>query len=67
VRYKKHFFSKPLDAEAEIAETQVWLDSFILHNYIKQNGFKLLYNQLENILSQIVTIIYSPEKWRLLK
>jgi four helix bundle protein len=66
-RYEKLFISKLSDAEAEAAETQVWLDFCISHNYIKQEDYELLYNQLEHILSQIVTMINSPEKWCFLK
>ena len=36
-RYPKHFISKLSDADAENAETQVWLEYALRCNYINQN------------------------------
>ena len=42
-RYPKSFVAKLNDAEAEVAETQVWLDYALTCNYINLAEYKPLY------------------------
>jgi len=64
-RYPKSFIVKLSDAEAEAAETQVWLDFSLEFNYIDKEKHALLYDKYDHILSQLVIMINSPEKWSL--
>lgn len=64
-RYEKAFIAKLSDCEGEAAETQVWLDFALAHNYIKLELHSELYQQYENIIGQIVNMLRSPEKWSL--
>jgi len=62
-RYPKSFIAKLSDAEAEAAETQVWLDFSSEFNYIDKEKHAMLYDKYDHILSQLVIMINSPEKW----
>ena len=62
-RYPKSFIIKLSDVEAEAAETQVWLDFSLEFNYIDKEKHALLYDKYDHILSQLVIMINSPEKW----
>ena len=62
-RYPKSFVVKLSDAEAEATETQVWLDFSLEFNYIDKEKHALLYDKYDHILSQLVIMINSPEKW----
>ena len=62
-RYPKSFISKLSDSEGEAAETQVWLDFAMEFGYIGKEKQELLYDNYDHILSQIVIMINSPEKW----
>jgi len=62
-RYPKSFIAKLSDAEAEAAETQVWLDFSLEFNYIDKEKHAMLYDKYDHILSQLVIMINSPEKW----
>jgi len=62
-RYPKSFVSKLSDSEAEAAETQIWLDFALEFKYIDQEGHTMLYEKYDHILSQLVIMINSPEKW----
>lgn len=62
-RYPKSFVVKLSDAEAEAAETQVWLDFSLEFNYIDKEKHALLYDKYDHILSQLVIMINSSEKW----
>lgn len=64
-RYEKAFIAKLSDCEGEAAETQVWLDFTLAHNYIKLELHTELYKQYENIIGQLVNMLRSPEKWSL--
>jgi|SRR5665647_174503 len=64
-RYPKSFIVKLSDAEAEAAETQVWLDFSLEFNYIDKEKHALLYDKYDHILSQLIIMINSPEKWSL--
>ena len=62
-RYEAHFISKLSDVEAEAAETQVWLDFAMEFEYINEVEFNLLHDKYDHILSQLIIMINSPEKW----
>ncbi len=62
-RYKKHFCSTLNIAEAEAAETQVWLDYAAAHGYLDQDTAKLANDFYDEILRMIVAMISAPEKW----
>ena len=62
-RYPKSFISKLSDSEGEAAETQVWIDFALAFNYIEEDKHDILYDQYDHILSQLVIMINSPEKW----
>ena len=62
-RYPKSFVAKLSDSEAEAAETQVWLDFALEFNYIDNERHALLFDKYDHILSQLVIMVNSPEKW----
>jgi four helix bundle protein len=62
-RYEKAFVAKLTDAEGEAAETQVWLDFSLQHQYTSQKAHDLLYEKYEIILNQILSMINSSGKW----
>lgn len=64
-RYEASFISKLSDAEAEAAETQVWLGFAIECGYLdKQTGQEFLIN-CDNVLGKIVSLINDPQPWLL--
>lgn len=62
-RYPKSFIAKLSDSEAEAAETQIWLDFALAFGYIDNEKHAMLYDKYDHILSQLVLMINSPEKW----
>ncbi len=64
-RYPKSFISKLSDADAEAAETQFWLDFSFDCCYFDKEIHQSLYGKYNHILSQLVIMINSPEKWSL--
>ena len=62
-RYPKSFIAKLSDSEAEAAEVQVWLDFALSFNYIEEEIHKKLFDNYDHILSQLVLMMNSPEKW----
>jgi four helix bundle protein len=64
-RYPAAFASKLSDAEAEAAETQVWLEFAVKCEYMtKENGDELD-KTYDHILGKIVNMINHPEDWTL--
>jgi len=62
-RYQAAFISKLSDAEAEAAETQVWLEFAATFGYLAPddaNALDLAYNE---VLRTIVGMISHPETW----
>jgi four helix bundle protein len=66
-RYKASFLSKLNDAEAEAAESQVWLKFAVKCEYLDVETGRQLYSQYNQILGLIVSMINSAEKWLLKK
>ena len=62
-RYPKSFVAKLSDSEAEAAEVQVWLDFALSFNYIGKEIYRELFDNYDHVLSQLVLMMNSPEKW----
>jgi len=64
-RYEASFLSKLSDAEAEAAETQVWLEFSVKCGYLKKDTGQELASNYDNILGKIVNMINNPKQWLL--
>ena len=64
-RYEASFVSKLSDAEAEAAETQVWLEFATRCNYLKAQAGEEISASYNNTLGKIVRLINDPEPWLL--
>lgn len=64
-RYEASFLNKLSDAEAEAAETQVWLEFAFQCGYFKEEYFQTLPVAYDNILGKIVNLINNPQQWLL--
>jgi four helix bundle protein len=64
-RYQASFISKLSDAEAEAAETQVWLEFAIRCNYVNVHVGEEISISYDNILGKIVKLINDPQPWLL--
>jgi four helix bundle protein len=62
-RYEAAFVSKLNDAEAEAAETQVWLEFSVKCNYLDAAVGRELYTTYDHILGKLVNMILHPEHW----
>jgi four helix bundle protein len=62
-RYPSAFVSKLSDAEAEAAETQVWLELAVRCGYLDQATSAELDQHYEHILGKLVTMISHPDQW----
>ena len=63
-RYPAAFVSKLSDAEAEAAETQVWLEFAVKCEYLDTEAARALYATYDHILGKIIVMIQHPEHWR---
>ena len=61
-RYKGSFLTRLNDAEAEAAETQVWLKFAVKCNYLDLDKGRELYSQYNQILAVIVKMPNCPDK-----
>jgi len=64
-RYEAAFASKLNDAEAEAAETQVWLDFSLQCGYIGEESYRKLYDDYTAILGMLTNMNNSSEIWAL--
>lgn len=64
-RYEASFLSKLSDAEAEGAETQVWLEFAVQCGYLEVEVGQELSASYDNILDKIVSLINNPQPWLL--
>ena len=64
-RYPNVFVNKLGDAEAESAETQVWIEFSLKSGYLPSEQADELDKRYENILGKIVNMLSHPEKWRI--
>lgn len=62
-KYPKSFTNKLNESEAEVAETQNWLDFAFHCNYIESNDHQSLNNEYNNILGMLINMQRYPEKW----
>jgi four helix bundle protein len=62
-KYERAFVSKLSDAEAEAAETQVWLDFSLDCGYISIKEHEELYTTYDRILGMLVNMAMHPEHW----
>jgi four helix bundle protein len=64
-RYPNAFVSKLSDAEAEAAETQVWIEFSAKSGYLSSEQADELNKRYENIQGKIVNMLSHPEKWKI--
>ena len=64
-RYEASFCSKLSDAEAEAAETQVWLEFAAKCGYLEPETGQNLMVSYDNVLGKIVNLINYPQPWLL--
>lgn len=64
-RYAAAFVAKLSDSETEAAETQVWLDFSLRSGYIARETHCRLDDVYDNIMSKLVKMMESPEKWQI--
>lgn len=64
-RYEASFISKLSDAEAEAAETQVWLEFAVQCGYLESETGQDLLASYENIIGKIISLINNPQPWLL--
>jgi four helix bundle protein len=62
-RYQAAFINCLNRAEAEAAETQVWLDFCYYCEYLDKNVVEKLTTDYDNIIGKFVNMIRFPEKW----
>jgi four helix bundle protein len=62
-RYPNAFISKLNDAEAEAAETEVWLEMAVRCGYLSKPLFEELEKEYEFILGKLVNMMSHPEQW----
>ncbi|QDV59143.1 four helix bundle protein [Rosistilla oblonga] len=62
-RYQKHFCSTLNIAEAEAAETQVWIEYASAHGYIDDETASKASAYYEEILRMIVKMIHGSSNW----
>ena len=62
-RYEGAFNSKLSDAEAEAAETQVWLEFAVKCGYLDRERAKTIFDTYDRVLGTLVGMINHPEKW----
>jgi four helix bundle protein len=66
-RYEAAFVAKLNDAEAEAAETQVWLEIARHCGYLTELTFNELDAAYESIQSMLIKMISDPSKWTIRK
>ena len=64
-RYKAALISKLSDAETEATETQVWCEIAYLCEYIDKETFLQLDDECDHIVSQLVRMCDSADRWTL--
>ncbi len=62
-RYEAAFVAKVSDAEGEAAETQTWIEFAVKCEYLDRETAKRLYFVLDEVLSMIVAMIVSADRW----
>lgn len=62
-RYEPSFISKVSDADAEAAETQVWLSFAHSCGYLPAEAYEALNQQYDNLCGGLVKMMADPTKW----
>ena len=62
-RYPAAFVSKLSDAEAEAAESQVWLQFSVECGYVERNQARQLYREYDAIIGMLVNMQRDTTKW----
>jgi four helix bundle protein len=62
-RYRAAFVSKLSDAEAEAAETQVWIEFAVRCGYLDRSTGAALYATYDRILATLVGMITHVDTW----
>jgi four helix bundle protein len=62
-RYPNAFVSKLSDADAEAAETQVWLEFTLKCGYLKQTVVEELDKTYDHIMGKLINMLTRPEQW----
>ena len=62
-RYPNAFVSKLSDADAEAAETQVWLEFASKCGYLEETDYKELDTAYNHISGKLVNMLIRPEQW----
>jgi four helix bundle protein len=64
-RYRAAFIGKLSDAEAEAAETQVWIEFAVRCGYLDRPSGAALHEEYDRILATLVGMITHPGTWTL--
>lgn len=64
-RYPRAFVSKLSDADAEAAETQIWLEFTDKCDYMNSHLVNKLITSYNDILGKLVIMMNHPEDWRI--
>jgi four helix bundle protein len=62
-RYEGAFLAKLNDADAEAAETQMWLDFAVGCSYLDENVRDELTRAYDLVLGKLVNMIHNPSPW----
>ena len=66
-RYEAAFLAKLNDAEAEAAETQVWMEYAVKCEDLRRDAGQRLHTLSDNIIGKLVNMANRPEPWLLKK
>jgi four helix bundle protein len=64
-RYEAAFANKLTDAQAEAAETQVWIEFAVQFGYLDRAEARKLYTTYNEVLATLVGMMNHPETWLL--
>ena len=62
-RYEAAFISKLCDAEAEAAETQVWLEFAVKCGYVDRERARAIFDAYDHVLGMLVNMIHNSQSW----
>jgi four helix bundle protein len=62
-RYPNHFTSKLTDADAEVAETENWLDFALACGYLPEEEHRELWGTYEQVTRGLVGMMNHAESW----
>lgn len=62
-RYRASFVAKLSDAEAEAAETQLWIEFAVKCGYLERAKGVALYRTYERLISTLVGMIHHADRW----